>query len=222
VAAEWIDVTVPLRSGMVHWPGDPEVRISRTLDLDAGDPCIVSHLDMSVHTATHVDAPMHYLPRGAPLDRMAPEVGIGRARVVEVRASREVAADELRHLRLRRGERVLLKSANSARCWKSETFVADYVHLGVDAARFVAERGVRLLGIDYLSVGGPGQAGDEVHRILLRAGVWIVEGLDLSHVRAGAYDLICLPLRLAGGEGAPARVLLRPRHPAGPPGRRRS
>jgi arylformamidase len=217
MAAEWIDVAVPLRSGMVHWPGDPEVRISRSLDLAAGDTCVVSHLAMSVHTGTHIDAPLHYLPGGASLDRMAPEAGIGRARVIEAAAGREIAAEDLRRFRLRRGERVLLKTSNSERCWESDAFVADYVHIGVEAARFVAGRGIRLLGIDYLSVGAPGELGDEVHRILLRAGVWIVEGLDLSRVRAGAYDLICLPLRLAGAEGAPARVLLRAHRPPAAP-----
>jgi len=135
---------------------------------------------------------------------------IGRARVIEIRDRESIKPDELYGHRIRRGERVLFRTRNSEHGWTNERFIEDFVFVSLEAARFLADRGVRLVGVDYLSVGGYKRDGPEVHRALLAAGVWITEGLDLSNVRQGKYDLICLPLRLAGGDGAPARAILRP------------
>ncbi|MBI4876416.1 MAG: cyclase family protein [Acidobacteria bacterium] len=138
-------------------------------------------LSMCAHTGTHMDAPRHYLAGGAAIDHMPPETAIGPARVVDTLED------------CRPGERILLKGATPA----------------VDDARRLAQCGVRLLGVESLSVGPGGPEGDEIHRLLLAAGVWILEGLDLRSVACGEYELLCLPLRIAGADGAPARAFLR-------------
>lgn len=208
-SSRWIDVSVPLRHGMAHWPDNPPVRIERMLDLGRGDACTVSTLSMGSHTGTHVDAPIHFVRGGKGIDKMPAAAMIGPARVVEVRDRESIRPDELRPHRIRRGERILFKTANSTRCWRSDRFVENFVYLSTEAGHFLAARGARTVGIDYLSVGGYRKNGLEVHRVLLGAGIWLIEGLDLSKVRAGRYELLCLPLRIAGGDGAPARALLR-------------
>jgi arylformamidase len=134
---------------------------------------------------------------------------IGLGRVIGIDDERAVTSDELERHRIRRGERILFKTRNSDRCYKTEGFVEDFVYISAGAARLLASRGVRCVGIDYLSVGGFFHDGRETHELLLGAGVWVIEGLDLSGIEPGPVELICLPLRLAGAEGAPARVLLR-------------
>lgn len=209
--ATWIDISVPLKSGMVHWPGDPPVSIIRTSDLAKGDPATVSRLSMGSHTGTHMDAPLHFIRIGRSLDEMPLAATIGPARVIEIRDREFIKPEELRRHRLRRGERILFKTRNSARCWRADSFIKDFVALSLAAARFLANRRVRVVGVDYLSVGSYREGnGELVHRTLLKAGIWIIEGLDLSKVRAGNYQLICLPLKLLHGDGAPARAILRP------------
>jgi arylformamidase len=193
---------------MVHWPGDPPVEVSRQLSIERGDPANLSAVSMSAHTGTHVDAPLHFIAGGAPVDEVPLDAAIGRARVIEIADPEAVGADELRGHAPRRGERLLLKTRNSARRWWEEGFDEDFVHVDPAAAELLAEAQVALVGVDYLSVGGM-QSGAETHRHLLGAGIWIVEGLELSEVAPGDYELICLPLRLAGADGAPARALLR-------------
>ncbi|MBI2371114.1 MAG: cyclase family protein [Deltaproteobacteria bacterium] len=207
----WIDISVPLRSGMAHWPHDPPVQIERLFDLRRGDVYTLSKLSMSAHAGTHMDAPLHFIQTGKGLDEMPFAATIGPARVIEIHDPESIRPDVLRSHRIRRGERVLFKTKNSTRCWNTDSFVEDFVHLSIEAARFLAGRGVRAVGIDYLSVGGYLEKnGPEVHRALLEAGVWIIEGLDLSRVRPGTYELLCLPLRILRGDGAPARAILRP------------
>lgn len=211
MAARWIDVTVPLRDGMVHWPDNPPVRITRVLDMERGDDCTVTELAMGVHSGTHMDAPAHFLAGGQGMDAMPPAATIGPARVIEIRDPVSITPEELRAHRIRRGERLLFKTRNSSCCWKTDRFVKDFVYLDEGAARWLAARGVRTVGIDYLSVAGFHRDPAVTHTTLLRAGVWIIEGLDLSKVRAGSYDLICLPLKIVQGDGAPARALLKRR-----------
>lgn len=206
-------MSVPLRSGMVRWPGDPPARIERVLDFERGHGMVVSRLEMGVHTGTHIDAPAHFIGNGANLDALPFAATVGRARVLVIRSRTKITPEDLAGHRPRRGERVLLKTRNSARCWRSDGFVEDFVHLTPAAARFLVARGVRTVGVDYLSVGGSGSDGDETHRVLLGAGIWIIEGLNLARVRPGRCELICLPLRLQGAEGAPARALVRPLPP---------
>ena len=212
----WIDVSVPLKTGLAHWPGDPATSLSRVKDLERGDPCTVSKLEMCAHAATHMDAPAHFILGGASIDQMPLTTGLGRARVIAIADPESIKPAELAKHRIRPGERILFKTVNSERCWKSEEFVEDFVHISLEAASYLALRKVKLVGVDYLSVGGFRADGAGTHRELLGAGVWIVEGLDLSRVEPGPVQLVCLPLRLAGAEGSPARAIVRPlaRRPA--------
>ena len=204
----WIDVSVPLRSGMVHWPDNPPVRIERMLDIDCGDVANVSRISMGSHTGTHMDAPLHFVREGKGLDEMPLDATIGRARVIEIKDPESVKPCDLRRHSIRGGERILFKTRNSTRAWRTDAFVEDFVYVSQEAARYLAAWQVRTVGIDYLSVGGFLRDGVETHRALLEAGIWVIEGLDLSRVEPGEYELVCLPLRLVGSDGAPARVVL--------------
>jgi arylformamidase len=209
-ADEWIDITVPLRTGMVHWPGDPEIRIDRVLDMSRGDSCNVSHMSLGTHTGTHMDPPLHYLADGPGLDAMPLATSIGPARVIEIQDPRAIKPWELHAADIAPNERVLFKTRNSARVWKTDAFVEDFVSISLEAAEYLATTGVQLVGVDYLSVGPyQGDAGVGIHHVLLEAGIWLVEGLDLSRAQPGWYELVCLPLRIAHGDGAPARAVLR-------------
>jgi arylformamidase len=203
----WIDVTVPIRHGMFRWPGNPEIVVAQTEHLRRGDAATVSAVSLGVHTGTHVDAPVHFILDGEgveaiPLDRL-----MGQARVLDLGEVERIEPEDLEDRDIRAGDRVLFKTRNS-RYWKDEEFRPDFTSLTPEAARWLAERKVRTVGIDYLSVGSA-ESGPETHRPLLGAGICIIEGLDLSAVEPGLYDLICLPLRLEGLDGAPARVVLR-------------
>jgi arylformamidase len=212
----WIDVSVTVRHGMAHWPDDPPIVVQRVRDIGRGDDSNVSHLDMSAHSGTHMDAPVHFIHGGLGLDQMPLAATIGEARVIEIVDPERVTVDELRKCHLRPGERVLFRTSNSARCWQTDQFVEDYVYISERAADHLAEIGVQTVGIDYLSVGGYQEEGAKVHRILLHAGIWIIEGLDLSHAPPGRYEMICLPVKIHGSDGAPARALLRPLAPEHP------
>lgn len=196
-----IDVSVPIRPGMVVWEGDPAVSLEPAASLERGDPANLTRLELGSHTGTHVDAPLHFLPGGEGVDRLPLDALIGPALVVDLTGvEQDVRAADLDFPA--GTERLLLKTPNS-RLWERGEFVAEHVTIAPDAASLLVERGVRLVGIDYLSVGSP-----ETHRILLGAGVVPLEGLDLREVEPGPYRLVALPLRLEGVDGAPARVVL--------------
>ncbi|GAB6037901.1 cyclase family protein [Fundidesulfovibrio butyratiphilus] len=211
--APWIDISRPVFSGMSVWPGDPPTTLDRFLDQARGDPCTVTALGMSAHSGAHVEAPLHSLVAGANMDSWPFETGIGRARVVALEHVEAITERELRPLRPRRGERLLFKTANSAAPVPRRAFTPAYVALTPDAARFLARRQVRLVGMDGPSVGPFDEPEAAVHRALLQAGVWVLENLDLSAAPPGPVELVCLPLRLAGAEAAPARAVLRPLAP---------
>jgi arylformamidase len=193
----WIDISAPLATGMPHWPGDPEPVITSTL------------LNMSPHTGTHVDAPRHYIPGATSIGAMPLSATVGEARVIEICDVNTIKTGELRFHQIQQAERILFKTRNSEECWPNPVFNKNYVSITPNTARYLVECGVRTVGIDYLSIGPFGKIGDETHQILLGAGIWIIEGLNLSMVEAGRYDLICLPLALAGCDGAPARAVVR-------------
>ncbi len=207
----WIDVSVPLHSGMVTWPGDPAVRIVPFKEIARGGSSNVSKLSLGAHTGTHMDAPRHFFVDGRGIDRMPFEATVGPARVIQIQDRESIKVPELRRCRIHKGERILFKTRNSAAWRKSPAFDRQYVYITSEAARYLAARGVRCVGIDYFSVGGYKRDGAETHRALLGAGIWIIEGLDLSRVEPGEYDLICLPLKIAGADGAPARAVVRAR-----------
>lgn len=205
----WVDVSVPLRSGMVHWPDNPPVRIERMLDIERGDVANVSTISLGSHTGTHMDAPIHFVRGGEGMDRMPLDATMGPARVIEVQDPTSIKPAELDPHGIGRGERVLFKTRNSSLPWWNQDFIEDFVYVSREAAHYLAERGVRTVGVDYLSVGGFHTDGVETHQALLGAGIWVIEGLDLSRVEPGEYELICLPLKVEDGDGAPARALLR-------------
>ena len=206
----WIDVSVTVRHGMPHWPDNPPIVLERVMDLRRGDVCNVSHLDMGVHSGTHMDGPVHLIHQAAGLDEMPLTATMGEARVIEIEHPREITAGDLHKHRLEAGERVLFKTSNSERCWQASGFVEDFVYITEPAAMHLAETGVQTVGVDYLPVGGYHADGATIHKILLQAGIWIIEGLDLSPVTGGRYEMICLPVKLHGSDGAPARAILRP------------
>jgi arylformamidase len=206
----WIDISVPLYNGMAHWPGDPVFRGSRAKSIEQGDVCNLTEVSTCVHTGTHMDAPRHFIKDGVGMEKMPLEAVIGRCRVVEIKDREAIKPGELKPLRLREGERVLFKTRNSTRAWKKKEFVKDFVYVSKEAAQFLVDRGVQTIGVDYLSVGGFYKDGPETHRILLGAEVWIIEGLNLAKIVPGQYELFCLPIKIVGSDGAPARAVLRP------------
>jgi len=205
----WRDATHPLRNGMACWPGDPVFEQRLAASMAKGDVCNLTALSLCAHTGTHMDAPRHFIADGATIDQMPLAAGVGPCRVVALDVADQITAADLRSLRLRAGERVLFKTRNSLRDAELQAFDRDFISLRADAAAWLARKRVRFVGIDYLSVGGYEKDGVETHRHLLGAGIWIVEGLDLRAFEPGRYEMICLPLKLAGADGAPCRVLLR-------------
>jgi arylformamidase len=205
----WLDISVPVYSGMVNWPSDPPVKISRHKDMNLGAGNNLSVLSMSAHTGTHMDAPLHFIKDGEGIDTVPLDAVMGPCRVIEIKAQDAVWPDDLRPYRIRKGERILLKTRNSTRSWKTEQFDTQFVYIPKETSQYLVDRGVRTLGVDYLSVGGYKKDGSETHRILLGARIWIIEGLNLAKIKPGRYDLLCLPLKLRGLDGAPARALLR-------------
>jgi arylformamidase len=213
-AGDWIDISVPLYNGMVHWPGDPEFRASLAQSIESGGTSNVTEISTSVHVGTHMDAPLHFLKGGCGIEKMPLDATIGRCRVIEIKDGSSIKPDELREHQLNQGDRVLFKTANSERGWKTDKFMEDFVYISKEAAQCLVESGIRTVGVDYLSVGGFHHDSAETHHALLNARVWIIEGLNLSGVQAGYYDLICLPLKIMGSDGAPARAVLRQVRPA--------
>ena len=209
--SNWIDIIFTIRTGMVHWPGDPSIEIKRIVEIDKGAPCNVSHMSLGAHTGTHMDGPVHFLRNGKGLETMPLEATIGPVRVIEIKDKVAIGAEELRQHKLKRGERVIFKTRNTRRSWKTDAFDEDFIYISKEGAAHLAECGVMTVGVDYLSVGGFRKDGVETHQIMLGAGIWIIEGLVLSKVKPGKYDLICLPLKMLNSDGAPARAILKPR-----------
>jgi arylformamidase len=156
-----------------------------------------------------MDPPFHYVRGGVSLDEMPLDATIGPARVVEIGDPQSVKVEELVTHDVHKDERLLLKTRNSSRPWVLDNFAEDFVYISEEAARHLAERQIRMVGVDYLSVGGFNVDGTAIHKALLEAGIWIIEGLDLSRVQQGSYELICLPIKVKQSDGAPARAIVR-------------
>jgi len=210
VKKPWIDISIPIREAMAHWPGDPPISIKRIGDMEQGDTANMSVISMGTHSGTHVDAPIHFVKDGKGVDTIPLDTVVGKARVIEIKDQESIKPEELLGHRIRSGERILFKTHNSSHIWHKDEFVEDFVFISDAAADFLVDRGIRLVGIDYLSVGSIKYGGSYVHQKLLNGGIWIIEGLNLSRVTPGKYDLICLPLRIVAGDGAPARAILKP------------
>jgi arylformamidase len=205
ISSKWLDVSVPIYAGMVHFPDNPPIEIDTITHVERGDVCTLSALRIGTHTGTHIDAPIHFLPGGTGAEEVPLVNLVGPARVIEIKDSDAVKAEELRVHNLGVRERLLFKTSNSERCWETSQFVHDFISIAEDAASYLASLNTLAVGIDYLSAGSP-----ETHRALLSAGVVIIEGLNLKGISQGRYELLCLPLKILGGDGAPARALLKP------------
>jgi Predicted metal-dependent hydrolase len=204
------DISLPVSPGMAVWPGDPQVVLERVSSMDAGAHDNISQLACSVHTGTHVDAPHHFLNDGRTVDTLSLDVLTGPVQVVQIPDTVGlVTSDILAQSGFITGTlRLILKTRNS-RIWERQSgkFVTDFVGLSEDGAEWLVHAGVKLVGIDYLSI-APYKQSIPIHRTLLEPGTIIVEGLDLRAISPGFYTLYCLPLNLVGSDGAPARAIL--------------
>jgi arylformamidase len=203
-----IDVSVPLDANLPTYPGNTPFSIEAIQRLSGGDHANLSSVHMSVHSGTHVDAPRHFFDGAPGVEALPLDILMGRARVIELTTRKGITADDLAPFDLTEDIRVLLKTANS-RLWGSADFHQDFIGVAESGARHLVERGVKLVGVDYLSVEVFRTPGAPAHHTLLGAGVVVVEGLNLRDVSAGIYEMFCLPIVLAGCDGAPARVVLR-------------
>ncbi len=204
------DVSLTISPDLVVWPGDPAISLERASKIEEGANANVSHIDMGVHTGTHVDAPCHFLMGAKGIDQVDINVLIGPAIVYQLDDAIDVVnAQVLQKLAIPEGtRRVLLKTRNS-QYWRDNVmkFQPDFVGIDLDGANYLVEHGIQLIGIDYISV-SPYKKSKPTHEVLLKKGIVIIEGLDLSEIKPGPYQLYCLPVKLKGSDGAPARTVL--------------
>jgi len=202
------DVTLPISKDLVVYPGDPPVKIERKSIIGkTGAKSNLSRYSFGSHTGTHVDPPFHFIENGITVDKLPLELMMGRARVIEI-SNAVIDEGVLAEFDLTAVVRLLFKTRNSY-LWNERKFVEEYVYITPGAAQVLVDNGIKVVGIDYLSVERFGAEEPQTHLILLEAQTIIIEGLDLREVAPGDYDLVCLPLKIRDGDGAPARVVLR-------------
>ena len=200
------DISVSISRFLPVFPGDPPVEVKPRIRISRGAPCNVSQLILGSHTGTHIDAPYHFEDSGKTVDELSLDVLVGPCKVFAMPDVRAITATQIAKLDLRDTSRVLFKTRNG-RLW-GKGFCRSFTYLTPDGAKALVEKGVRLVGIDYLSVEKFGSKDFATHHTLLRRNVVILEGLDLSKIKPGNYTLVALPLKIAGGDGSPARVVL--------------
>jgi arylformamidase len=204
-----LDVSVLLAPGLAAYPGNPEFDMTPVKRIASGDSSNNSRLVMGTHTGTHVDAPRHFFDDRPGADSLPLELLVGRARVIDLPHRGGITEAHLAAAGLREDLRVLLRTPNSALWNSSQGFYKDYTYVTEGGAKFLVDQGVKVVGVDYLSVEQFKKAGAPTHHVLLGSGVIVIEGLNLSEAEAGQYEMYCLPLRIAGADGAPARVVLK-------------
>jgi arylformamidase len=202
------DISLPIYPGMIVWPGDPAVSIDSINSIARGDSSNVSLLHIGSHTATHVDAPSHFIKNASGVDSISPDALMGPARLIQLPEAKQINRSLLENFNLKGVSRLLIGTGNSALLMR-EQIDTGYAYITEDAAGYILELGIKSLGIDYLSIEEYKKEGHPVHNTLLGAGIVIIEGLYLSDVPPGDYELLCLPLKIKGGDAAPARVFLR-------------
>ncbi|QWV92876.1 cyclase family protein [Geomonas oryzisoli] len=200
------DISVALSPDLPSYPGDPSISVEPWHRIAKGDTANLSRITMGTHSGTHIDPPRHFNDAGITVDEIPLDLLIGQARVVEIPRAKKIGRDELEALELKGVERLLIKTGNSE-FWKDNTFHDDFAALTAEGAHYLHHLKVKLVAVDYLSV-EPMDGDGEVHRILLNGGIPVIEGVNLAGVPAGYYQLICLPLKLKDGDGAPVRALL--------------
>jgi len=210
----WIDITIPIHPSMATWPDNPPVEINPSQCLQHGDVCNVSKLTIGTHTGTHVDAIKHFIKGGNGIEKAPIENFIGPARVVEVASDKEIRLADFDQNVISPGQRILFKTKNSLNQIHDRDFQKDFVHLSVEVAQWLGEMKVACVGVDYLSVGGFEGNVVDVHHALLGQGVYAVEGLVLTDIDEGWYDLICLPLAIKDGDAGLTRAVIRKRSDA--------
>jgi arylformamidase len=204
------DISLTLSPDLPVWPGDPAIELEQVASMDAGSIVNVTRMGISVHTGTHVDAPHHFLNDHRTVEALALDVLTGPCYVTQLPDDiDEISAEVLERISLPSGLRRVLFGTRNSKLWArgEKEFKTDFVAITEDGAQWLVARGIALVGVDYLSV-APFDAGVPTHKVLLEAGVIIVEGLNLSEAPRGFYDLYCLPLKIAGSDGAPARAIL--------------
>jgi len=198
------DISMDITSTMVTWPGDPPAKIYRKFETPK-DPCNVSGMDIGVHTGTHVDAPKHFVHGAGSIEKIPLENLYGPCKVLEYLGKGSISDKDFGKADIEKGDIILLKTDNSRDSLKE--FNKKLVHITEDAAKYLVKKKIRTVGIDYLSI-APFDNGEPVHKILLGAGITVIEGLRLKDVPEGEYTLSCLPLKIVGSDGAPARAIL--------------
>ncbi|NUN24399.1 MAG: cyclase family protein [Candidatus Jettenia caeni] len=202
------DVTLTISNTLITWPTDPPVAIRKTSLISQGDSSNVSELKFGSHCGTHIDAPYHFEENGIKIDQIPLDYLIGNATVFDIKNKEKIDLDEVKLLQLKGVKRVIFKTINST-YWKLSEFKKDFIYITKEAAQYLVDNEVKLIGIDYLSVEKFESTYADTHHILLRKDVVIIEGLDLSNIKAGNYELIALPLKIKDGDGSPARVILK-------------
>jgi arylformamidase len=204
------DISLTISSSLPVWPGEPPIKLTQTASMDSGADYNGTHIDMSAHTGTHIDAPHHFLNDNRTVESLPLDVLTGPCYVVQLPDDmNEISAEVLDRLPLPTGVARILFGTRNSKLWAQgeEQFQENFVSISPDGAEWLVAHGIKLVGIDYLSV-APYSDPVPTHQVLLRAGVIVLEGIDLSQVPRGFYDLYCLPLKLAGADGAPARAIL--------------
>jgi arylformamidase len=207
----WIDVSATVSNRMVHWPTDPPTLVFKAEEIGVNDGIAnVTAIHSSVHVGTHVDAPLHFFAEGHDIASIDINRLMGPARVIHITNEKEITLAEVQDAGIEQYDRVLFRTHNSDAEWETRPFNEAYVYLSEEVAAYLADREVQCVGVDYLSIGGNGSNPD-VHRLLLRESIVIIEGLKLGNVSPGLYDMACLPVKIKDSDGAPARVVLRKR-----------
>ncbi len=208
------DITLTISPDLPVWPGDPAVVLEQVAAMENGAECNLTRLAMSVHTGTHIDAPHHFLNDHRTVELLPLEILTGSCYVLQLPDDvDEITAETLARTPIPAGVERLLFGTRNSRWWAQQVtqFQTDFVAVSEDGAQWLVERGIKLIGVDYLSV-APYHQSVATHRVLLAAGVIVLEGINLSQVPRGFYDLYCLPLKLSGSDGAPARAILMTRN----------
>lgn len=204
-----LDISVTIHEDMVFWPNDPKFERQWVSKISEGKNANLSKISLGSHTGTHIDAPYHFLDDGKTLEELDISKFYGLCKVFEIKNAQKILIDDIKNFLIERGDIVLFKTRNSE-ILMDKNFHEDYVGLSYEAAEFLAEKGVKTIGIDYLSIGPRGEEGRKIHKLLLSKEIGIIEGVNLLNVKEGKYFLVAFPLKIKGGEGSPVRALLFP------------
>ena len=204
----WKDISTGIREGMVQWPGDRKLSITKDLSLEKGEEANVSSIETCVHLGTHIDAPLHFITNGDDVTKYPLEKLTGTARVIYLPGIKEISVAHLIDLEIGEGDKILFKTDNSKTNWVMESFNENFVALTADAAQYLSDCKIDLIGIDYLSIAMPND-NTEVHQKLLKNKICILEGLLLQEIEEGLYDFVCLPISIEQCDGSFARVIIR-------------